>query len=59
MDSQKSLFCRYGPWKRLNEFILLWLQYTLKTAGLKTTQFGLFWQPSTGSKRDEPSAGLF
>ncbi len=26
MDSQKSLFCRYGPWKRLNEFIVLWLQ---------------------------------
>ncbi len=32
--------------------------YTLKTAGLKTTQFELFWQPSAGSKRDEPSAGL-
>ncbi len=22
--------------------------YTLKTDGLKTTQFGLFWQPSAG-----------
>ncbi len=25
MDSQKSLFCKYGPCKRLNELILLWL----------------------------------
>lgn len=24
--------------------------YTLKTGGLKTNQYGSFWQPSTGSK---------
>ncbi len=24
MDSQKSIFCKYGHWKRLNEFVL-WL----------------------------------
>ncbi len=23
MDSQKSLFCRYGPWKRLNVYFAL------------------------------------
>ncbi len=33
--------------------LLSHLIYTLKTAGLKTTQFGLFWQPSAGSKRAE------
>ncbi len=35
------------------------VHYILKTAGLKTTQFGIFWQPGAGSKRDEASNGLY
>ncbi len=27
MDSQKSIFCKYGPWKRINEFIVLLLKH--------------------------------
>ncbi len=33
-------------------------EITLKTTGLKTTQFGLFWQPSAGFVPFWPSAGL-
>ncbi len=35
------------------------VHYILKTAELKTTQFGIFWQPGAGSKMDEASNGLY
>ncbi len=33
--------------------------YTLKTAGLKTTQFGLFGNPALGQKGTNPALGYF